>query len=169
MKNIEALNLNPDVQSAVLSTDANYRRHLSVAVDILEVVGNTVTVRVAQTRNLNGTAYEPKELIEKAKEVLSHIPEGRFKYQFRPLVWKGEGLESVDADWVKRRMEEHGIKQADIMTALGSDKQVISKLLSGKYGFTTAWKAAFWYYFLANPLPLVLEAKGLVIIPAFKP
>lgn len=147
MKNIELLQLQPEVTTAVLHTDANYRRHLSVGVDILEVDGNTVTVRVEQSRKLTEQVFEPKELIEKAKEVLSHIPAGRFKYQFRPLVWKGEGLDSVDADWVKRRMKERGLKQEELAAAMGSDKHVISKLLGGKYGFTTAWKAAFWYYF----------------------
>lgn len=147
MKNIELLKLNPETAAAVLQTDMNYRRHLSVGVDILEVSGNTVTVRVEQSRNLDGKVLEPKELIEKAKEVLSHIPEGLFKYQFRPLVWKGDGVESVDGEWVKRRMKERGLTQEQLAAAMGSDKHVISKLLSGKYGFTTAWKAAFWYYF----------------------
>lgn len=147
MKNIEKLNLSDEVAAAVRHTDANYRRHLSVGVDILEVDGNTVTVRVEQLRKFTATVFEPKELIEKAKEVLSHIQEGTFRYQFRPLVWKGEGMASVDAEWVKRRMKERNMTQEQLAEAMGSDKHVISKLLGGKYGFTTAWKAAFWYYF----------------------
>lgn len=147
MKNIELLNLTDAQRKAVLQTDRNYRRHLSVGVDILAVTGDTVTLRVEQSRKLTDKVYEPKELIALAKDVLSHIPEGQFKYQFRPLVFKGHEMESVDGEWVKRRLKESGITQDELATAMNSDKHVISKLLSGKYGFTTAWKAAFWYYF----------------------
>jgi hypothetical protein len=147
MENIKLLNLPADVLEAVQRTDANYRRHQSVGVDILDVTGQTVTVRVSQFK-ANCQVFEPKELIEKAKEVLSHIPSNLFAiYHFRPVTFKGEGPEMVDADWVKRRMKETGTTQAQIVSDLKSDKHVISKLLSGKYGFTTAWKAAFFYYF----------------------
>ncbi len=147
MKNIHLLNLPENVRDAVLLTDSNYRRHQSIGVDIIEVKGKTVTVRVEQFKKLTEQVFNAKDLIQKAKEVLSHIPETTFKYQFRPLVFKGEGIEMVDADWVKRRMKEKGITQKDIVEAFASDKHVISKLLSGKYGFSTAWKAAFWFYF----------------------
>lgn len=148
MENIKLLNLPADVLEAVQRTDANYRRHQSVGVDILDVTGQTVTVRVSQFKNIAVQVFEQKELIEKAKEVLSHIPSNLFAiYHFRPVTFKGEGPEMVDADWVKRRMKETGTTQAQIVSDLKSDKHVISKLLSGNYGFTTAWKAAFFYYF----------------------
>jgi hypothetical protein len=150
MENIELLLLDEATKAAVLLTDANYRRFVSVRTDILEVQGNVVTVRVEQSRKMTDMVFEPKELIEKAKEVLSHIPEGRFTYRFRPLTFKGEGLEMVSGDWVKRRMAERSMSQEEIAAAMGTDKFVISKLLGGKTGFTTAWKAAFWYYFNPN-------------------
>lgn len=147
MQNIEKLNLPPDVQAEVLSTDAKYRQHKGVSVDILEVDGSDVIVRVKQFRKLTEEVYSNKELYDIATAVLSHIGAGYARFHFRPVTFKGEGIEMVDAEWVKRRMKENGLKQADIVADFSSDKHVISKLLSGKYGFTTAWKAAFWYYF----------------------
>ena len=149
MENIDKLDLPPDIQAEVLSTDSNYRQHKGVAVDVLAVDGKVVTVRVKQFRKLTEEVYTSKQLIEFGTAVLSHIGAGYAIFHFRPVTFKGEGVEMVDAAWVKRRMKERGITQTEIATKFGSDKYVISKLLGGKYGFTTAWKAAFWFFF--NP------------------
>lgn len=147
MKNIELLPVADEVRKAIERTNANYRRHLQICTDILEVQGNVITVRVEQFKRLTDKVYDRHELIAKAKEVLSHLPDGEFTFHWRPLLWEGEGIQAVSPEWVKRNLKKNGMTQQQLAEAMEVDKHVLSKLLGGTYGMTNWAKAAFYWYF----------------------
>lgn len=147
MKNVSNLKIQAEMLQSVLHTDTQQRRFLGVTTDILEISDNVVTVRVSQVRNLSGLIYSAKELIQYGQNCFAGIPD--YVFHYRPIVWKSEGMDVVDQNWIQKKMDENGLSQSDIVTAMNSDKHVISKLLSGKNGLTIAWKAAFWWYFEA--------------------
>lgn len=132
---------------AIERTAQNYARFLGLVTSILDAGDDFITVRIEQVSKTTDRLYEPKELVEKAKEVFSHLPEGSYQVRVRPLTFKGEGLEAVSADWVKNQLKKHGLTQSDIVRDFGIDKPALSKLLSNKTGFTRWHKAAFYFYF----------------------
>lgn len=146
MHDIELLPVSDEVREAILRTDANYRKFIQVRCDILEVKDHAVTVRVEQFKNLKGKVLDKKELIEKGKEVFSHLPAG-FKLHWRPLEWKGEGIDAVTGDWVQNMLKKHGMTQQQLADDLGVDKFALNKLVRGVYGMTNWHKAAFYWYF----------------------
>ena len=137
--------ISQEAKSAIIKADQNYRRFLRIRTDVLAIDGDTITVRVEQFDKPGDRVYDAKELIEKGKEVFSVAT--TLKYRWRPLVYTGTGMDAVGPEWVRSMAKKHGLSQADLCEALGVDKHVMSKLLSGKYEFTKWHRAAFWHYF----------------------
>lgn len=145
MENIALLPVTETARKAIVETDQNYRRHKKVRTDVLAVDGNTVTVRVEQFDRPGDQVFEAKELISIGKAVFSQAQ--NLEIRWRPLVWSGAGMDAVGPEWVRSMAKKHGLSQTDLCEALGVDKYVMSKLLSGKYEFTKWHRAAFWHYF----------------------
>lgn len=148
MENLSLLGLDKAVGDSILTTDGKYRQMMRVRCEVLEYdpETKTVIVRVEQSAKVSDKVFTSAELVEKGKEVFSWLPEG-FTVRFRPLVWKGSGLDAVSAEWVKNMLKKHGLYQKDLVDKLGVDYQSLSKLLSNKYEFTRWHKAAFFYFF----------------------
>jgi hypothetical protein len=146
MKNIKQLQITEGLRGSIIQRDTKARRFAKIRTDILDVTENIVTVRVEQFQAMTDKVFSSQELIEKGKEILNGLEE-YYKIRWRPLEFKGEGLDAVDHKWVRNQMKKHDLRQVDICEALGVDKHVMSKLMSGQYGFTNWHKAAFYYYF----------------------
>ena len=146
MKNIDLLPVSEAVKNAIQKTDSAYRKMIKVGADVLEVHGDTATIRIEQFDVTGSDPLSPKELIHKGKEVFSHAGDA-IKIQWRPLVFKGKELDAVGPDWVRSQMKKKGINQQQLADDLGVDRHVMSKLMSGKFEFTKWHRAAFWYYF----------------------
>ena len=145
MKKIELLPLADAVKSAILKTDTAYRRFKKIRTDILEIDGDTVTVRVEQFETNGSAPLTAQELISNGKDIFSHAP--ALKIRWRPLVFEGSGMDAVGPDWVRSMLKKKDITQQQLADDLGIDKHVMSKLLSGNYEFTKWHRAAFWFYF----------------------
>ncbi len=146
MKNLQLLPIDSEISKKIEASDKAYRRFIQVGCDILAVKDFTITVRIAQLKNLTGKILTAKELVEKGREVFSHLPEG-FTIHFRALTWKGEGIDLVGPDWVRNQAKKYGLTQKELAISMNIDEPHISKLMKGGFGFTNAWKAAFYYYF----------------------
>ena len=143
----DELNITAEQLKAVQDTASNHLRYAQVATDILEAKGNTLTVRVKQTRQMTDKVYTQEELIRFGRDVFASLGD-QYKLQFRPVVFSGEGIEAVSAKWVREHLKRYGMTQNDLCEALNVDKHVMSKLFANEFGFTKWHQAAFWYYFL---------------------
>jgi len=148
MKNLGLLGLEKPVHDSILTTESKYRQMMKVRCKVLEYDEGTKTavVRVEQFAKVSDKVFTGAELVAKGREVFSWLPEG-FTVRFRPLLWKGEGLDAVSAEWVKNQLKKHGLYQKDLVDKLGVDYASLSKLLANKYEFTRWHKAAFFYFF----------------------
>ena len=146
MKKLELLNIPEDVRNALQKSYLTYLRNAKIKIDILDIQGNVITVRVEQVRKTTDKIFTGKELIERASEVFEVLPEG-FQIRYRPLTFKGEGVEAVSADYVRNMMKRHKITQSELCEAMRIDKYAMSKLLSNQYSFTNWHQSAFYYYF----------------------
>ncbi len=142
------MGLETAIYDAILRTDSRYQQMMKIRCEVLafDAAKRVVTVRIEQFKKYTDKVFTDKELVEKAKEVFSHLPES-FTVHYRALTWKGEGIEAISADWVRNQMKKYDLKQTDIVEAFGLDKAVLSKLLNNRYEFTRWHKVAFWYYF----------------------
>lgn len=152
MKNLQFIKgVDESVLDSISRTDSQYRRMIRVSCDVLDFdeENRVITVRVAQTAKPTDKVYTAKELIEKANEVFSHLPQDVFKLRFRPLLFAGEGLEAVGPKWVKSNLKKWDMTQRELADQLGVDEFALSKILAEEYEFTRWHKAAFWYFFKA--------------------
>ena len=149
MKNLNLLPVAEEIREQIAQTARNYAQHLSLETSILDVGADFVTVSIKQIDKRTDRVFDKQELIQKAREVFSHLPEGLYKLHIRPLEFAGVGLEAVSADWVKNQLKKHNLHQTDLCDAFGVDKPAMSKLMNNSAGFTRWHKAAFYYYFKA--------------------
>lgn len=149
MKNLDLVQVDTETRKAIAQTAQAYARFSGLVTDVLEVGEDQITVSIRQVSKTTDRVYDAKELVEKAKEVFSHLPEGRYQIRVRPLTFKGEGMDAVSAEWVKNNLKKYGLSQADLVRDFGVDKHALSKLLSNQTGFTRWHKAAFYFYFKA--------------------
>ncbi len=102
------------------------------------------TVKITQTKLINGYILNNKQLYNRAKEVFSDK-------KIIPDVFSLQ-VNDIDLDWVKNKMEEFGIKQKDLLKQLTIDKTSLNLVFSGKANLSRLMKVAFFYYFLIYEL-----------------
>lgn len=109
----------------------------------MEVLEND-TVKVSQSRLINGYILNQKQLIERGKEVFQNK-------KIIPVVYSLD-VGSIDIGWIKKRMDEFGIKRNDLIKQLAIDKSSLSLILSGERELSKPMRATFFYYFLTYEL-----------------
>lgn len=102
------------------------------------------TVKITQSRLLNGFILNQKQLVERAKEVFPG-------YKVVPIVHSIE-VNEITVEWIEERMKEFGIKRNDLIKQLAIDKSTLSSMFSGDRGLTKSQRAAFFFYFLTYEL-----------------
>lgn len=102
------------------------------------------TVKVSQTRLINGYMLNQKQLIERGKEV---YPDAKII----PVVYS-LNVDSITIEWIEERMNEFGIKRNDLIKQLAIDRSSLSLILSGKRELSKPMRATFFYYFLTYEL-----------------
>lgn len=147
MEKLELLPVSDAIRREIEQTAQGYARHLSLKTDILEVGNGFIVVSIKQLDKKTDKVYTDKELVAKAKEVFSHLPEGLLQVRIRPLVFDGVGIEAVSASWVRNNLKKYNLQQSDLCDAMGVDKAAMSKLLNNEAGFTRWHKAAFYHFF----------------------
>lgn len=122
----------------------NYKR-LGIDIEVLE----DDTVKITQSRLINGFILNQKQLHDRAKEV---FPD----YKIIPVVFSIQ-LESINEQWILERMNEFGIKRKDLIKQLAMDKSYLSLLFAEssnkrKINLSKQVKSLFFYYFLTYEL-----------------
>lgn len=102
------------------------------------------TVKVTQSRLINGYILNQKQLIERGKEA---FPDSKII----PVVYSLD-VDDITLEWIETRMLEFGIKRNDLIKQLAIDRSSLSLILSGKRELSKPMRATFFYYFLTYEL-----------------
>lgn len=102
------------------------------------------TVKVTQSRLINGYILNQKQLIERGKEI---YPDAKII----PVVYS-LNVDNITIDWIESRMREFGIKRNDLIKQLAIDRSSLSLIMSGKRELSKPMRATFFYYFLTYEL-----------------
>jgi transcriptional regulator with AAA-type ATPase domain len=147
MKNIEFLTFLTKEQVETLKLSAqNYLRFARIHITIVSYNNSEIVVKIWQTENNAEKYLTTKELIERGKEVFTGIAPAGIKIHFRPIPFKEDSLESINAEWVNNQLENHSLKARDLVKLLNIDKGTLSRTLSSD-GMTKSSKAMFYYLF----------------------
>ncbi len=122
-----------------MNSITNYKR----AGISLEVLDND-TVKVSQTKLINGYILNQKQLIERGKDV---YPDKKII----PVVFS-LNVEDITLEWIESKMAEFGIKRNDLIKQLAIDRSSLSLIMSGKRELSKPIRATFFYYFLTYEL-----------------
>lgn len=102
------------------------------------------TVKVTQSRLINGYILNQKQLIERGKEI---YPDAKII----PVVYS-LNVDDITIEWIESKMREFGIKRNDLIKQLAIDRSSLSLVLSGKRELSKPMRATFFYYFLTYEL-----------------
>lgn len=117
----------------------NYKR-AGISLEILD----DDTVKVSQTKLINGYILNQKQLIERGKDV---YPDKKII----PVVFS-LNVEDITLEWIESKMAEFGIKRNDLIKQLAIDRSSLSLIMSGKRELSKPMRATFFYYFLTYEL-----------------
>lgn len=109
----------------------------------LEVLDDD-TVKVLQTKLINGYILNQKQLIERGKDVYPNK-------KIIPVVFS-LNVEDITLEWIESKMDEFGIKRNDLIKQLAIDRSSLSLIMSGKRELSKPMRATFFYYFLTYEL-----------------
>lgn len=117
----------------------NYKK---VGIDI-EVL-NENTVKIVQSRIINGYILNKKELIDRVKEIFPG-------YKVQPVRYSLD-VSDISLEWIQDKMKEFGLNTNDLVSQLALDKSTLSLFFSGERKMNKSVKALFFYYFLTYEL-----------------
>ncbi|RHO65990.1 hypothetical protein DW083_19890 [Parabacteroides sp. AF48-14] len=117
----------------------NYKR-AGISLEVLD----DDTVKVSQTKLINGYILNQKQLIERGKDV---YPDKKII----PVVFS-LNVEDITLEWIESKMDEFGIKRNDLIKQLAIDRSSLSLIMSGKRELSKPMRATFFYYFLTYEL-----------------
>lgn len=124
----------------------SYKR-LGIYIRPVKYDNGILYVQAEQRKFINSKVLTASELIERGKEVFEGKFEAPTKVIVSPIFDNTDELMSVNADYVKGKMNDLKLKPRHIYKALGLDKSTVSLLLSGERKFTKSMRAAFYYFF----------------------
>lgn len=145
VKNVKLLHLPAD-QLATLDTRAQlHRRYSSIEFKVTDVTDSTVVVLIAQDRSHAGNYFDTKRLIEIAHETFDDMVGAR-RLHVRPVPYQPSPTEIVTAGWIKKKMEQSGMKVKAVAHDLGLDPAVVSAYKNGVRPLSAVVRAMFFYY-----------------------
>ena len=118
----------------------NGYRRMGIDIELLE----DGTVKVTQTRLINGYILNQKQLIERGKEL---YPDSKII----PVAYS-LNVDDITVDWIESKMQEFGIRRNDLIKQLAIDRSSLSLIMSGKRELSKPMRATFFYYFLTYEL-----------------
>lgn len=122
-----------------MNSITNYKR-AGISLEVLD----DDTVKVSQTKLINGYILNQKQLIERGKDV---YPDKKII----PVVFS-LNVEDITLEWIESKMDEFGIKRNDLIKQLAIDRSSLSLIMSGKRELSKPMRATFFYYFLTYEL-----------------
>lgn len=125
------------------------RAFFGIAVDVLDIEDDVITVRVEQEKLVNNYVLNQSELVNRAGQLFEKIK--GYRLRFKPLTYRPD-FDKINADWVNSKMQEFKVKNNDLVKHTGIDKHEISRLINGLRDLTKAQKALFFFYFMQYEL-----------------
>ena len=122
-----------------MNSITNYKR-AGIRLEVLD----DDTVKVSQTKLINGYILNQKQLIERGKDVYPNK-------KIIPVVFS-LNVEDITLEWIESKMDEFGIKRNDLIKQLAIDRSSLSLIMSGKRELSKPMRATFFYYFLTYEL-----------------
>ena len=122
-----------------MNSITNYKR-AGISLEVLD----DDTVKVSQTKLINGYILNQKQLIERGKDVYPNK-------KIIPVVFS-LNVEVITLEWIESKMNEFGIKRNDLIKQLAIDRSSLSLIMSGKRELSKPMRATFFYYFLTYEL-----------------
>jgi len=109
----------------------------------IELIDNE-TVKIKQSRLINGYILNNKQLHERAREV---FPD----HKIIPVVYSLD-VDDISLNWVESKMKEFGLSRKDLIKQIAIDKSSLSLILSGDREIPKGVRSTFFYYFLTYEL-----------------
>lgn len=112
----------------------------------LKVSADDVTIGITQANKPDDQYLTQKELIKEVHETFDRFFKGK-----RVLVHASAYQESpalkVNPAWIKKKMEEYGVKLKNIAEETGMNYSHLSGMIGGTKPLSDATKAMFYFYF----------------------
>lgn len=145
MKGINKLpQLTSGQKEDLLHSAEQYKRFARMEFEVLEVSGQNVTVRVAQSEYKGGRYLSAKELKERTAEVFKGLPAGtQLNIQAHPFKF----LNVVTADYINQQIEALGLSHIELARLLNMRPENLTRIMEDRKGLTKLGKAAFYYLF----------------------
>jgi hypothetical protein len=138
--------LQKDDIKAIEQIAFNYWQSDRLTFKILKVTAEAVTIGITQNFSETGKYLSQKELIELIHMIFDkYFPNHKIYVHASPYV-ESPALK-VNPEWIKKKMDEHGVKLKDIATETGLNNTQLSHLITGSKPLSDAMKAMFYFYF----------------------
>jgi len=121
---------------------------------VFKVTGSEVVFGVTQAKLSSEEKYmTKKQLIELVHKLFDkYFPQHNVKVQASP--YEESPALKVNPEWIKKKMEEHGVTLKDMAAETGLNNTQLSPLTTGSKPLSDAMKAMFYFYFRSK------EVKG---------
>lgn len=126
-----------------------YALFFGIAVDVLSVEEDVITIRVEQKKLVNNYVLNQWELVSRAGQLFEKLQ--GYRFHFKPVVFSLD-VSEITLDWIANKMKEFKIKRKDLIKQLAIDESSLSLYLSGKRKMDKSQRAAFFYYFMTYEL-----------------
>jgi len=110
----------------------------------LKIIFVNDTIKITQSRLINGYILNNKQLYDRAKEVFQDK-------KIVPVVYS-LNVDQIDLEWINSKMKSFGINRKDLIKQLAIDKSSLSLIFSRDTGLSARTRATFFYYFLTYEL-----------------
>lgn len=114
---------------------------------IFKVTGSEVIFGVTQAKlSSEEKYYTQKQLIELVHKLFDrYFPNHKVNVQASP--YEESPALKVTSEWIKKKMEEHGVTLKDMAAETGLNNTQLSPLTTGTKPLSDAMKAMFYFYF----------------------
>lgn len=129
-----------------------YWRQDRLRFKIFGVTEKDVTIGITQAKlSSEEKYYTKKQLIELVPKVYSkYFP--NLKMIVRASPYEESPALKVTPDWIKKKMEDHGIALKEMAAETGLNVTQLSPLTTGSKPLSDAMKAMFYFYFRSKEL-----------------
>ena len=146
MRGIDLLPIDKESKTRLNEFALQYKKYARIIVEVISVTESRIIVRVEQKEAVNDKFLSKKELEERVRSMFNgEIPEN-FKLTISAVDFDRRDIESINIEWINKKMEVLNLKQKDLGSHLGIDKSSLS-LIFGEQRELTKWQKACFYYF----------------------
>jgi len=147
MKNLDLLPIAEEKKKRLATFARAYKQNARIYMDVISFDKNQLIVRVEQKEIVGDRYLNHKELIQRTREMFAGEIPDEWKLIVSAMDSNKEDIESINPEWIGKRMKRLGLKGKHISSRIGIDQSTISSILTGEKELTKWHKAAFYYFF----------------------